>query len=537
MATFNGLSQNPVYHKLNELAKEPFDLTMAGALNKKRISSYHAQTAGYSLLYGTQRLNHDVLTALQQLADDSQLVTQFLQMKKGEVINKIDGYESEHRQVLHTCVRDVFTGKPLHRDSAQQAKTELAKLQNFLEDLTRCTISTPDGGQFTDMILIGIGGSDLGPRALYMALNAYCLPDKRIHFISNVDPDDAAMVLRGINLKNTLVNVVSKSGTTLETLSNEELVRNAYTKSGLDPAKHFIAVTGKNSPMDNPDKYLQSFHMFDYIGGRYSATSMVGAVILSFALGYDAFIELLKGANSVDIAAEETDIRKNIPLLMALIGIWNNNFLGHQTLAILPYSQALVRFTAHLQQCDMESNGKSIDRQGRQLSYNSGPIIWGEPGTNGQHAFYQLIHQGTTTVPVEFIGFRKSQYGEDLTIKNTTSQEKLIANLLAQSIALATGREHQNPNRRFAGNRPNSVLIADQLTPFSMGALLAIYETKIAFQGFLWNINSFDQEGVQLGKVLANQLLDNLVESHTTDNTISKNDDTGKLMLKAAGII
>ncbi len=247
--------------------------------------------------------------------------------------------------------------------------------------------------------------------------------------------------------------------------------------------------------------------MYDYIGGRYSATSMVGAVTLGFALGYETVVEMLRGAHEVDLAAEQPDIRKNIPLLMALLGIWNHNFLGYATIAVLPYSQALARFPAHLQQCDMESNGKSVTRQGNPVGWQTGPVVWGEPGTNGQHAFYQLIHQGTEIVPAEFIGFRRNQYGQDLEVEGTSSQQKLVANMLAQSLALAVGKVDDNPVRSFSGNRPNSVLMADQLTAETMGALLAIYEHRIAFQGFCWNINSFDQEGVQLGKVLASKLL------------------------------
>jgi glucose-6-phosphate isomerase len=259
--------------------------------------------------------------------------------------------------------------------------------------------------------------------------------------------------------------------------------------------------------MDDPSRYLRSFHMFDSIGGRYSATSMVGAVTLGFALGMEAVLDILRGAHEMDLAAEEPDIRRNLPLLMALLGIWNHNFLGCRTVAVLPYSQALSRFPAHLQQCDMESNGKSVTRRGEPVRWLTGPVVWGEPGTNGQHAFYQLIHQGTEVVPVEFIGFRQSQYGEDIEVNGTSSQQKLVANMLAQSLALAAGKRDANPNRAFAGNRPNSVLIADRLTPRTMGALLALYEHRIAFQGFCWNINSFDQEGVQLGKVLATRLL------------------------------
>ncbi|MFH1216819.1 MAG: glucose-6-phosphate isomerase [Pseudomonadota bacterium] len=531
------LDQLSSFAPLQQFSRSPYDLRNPGAWNQDRINRYVCSSCGFDLLYCTQRLGDGVLDLLQNIADEAGLVDQFVTMKKGAVLNRIDGFPSENRQVLHSATRDVSSDSPLEPNASAQARKELEKLERFLADLDQGAIVNSRGDHFTDMVQVGIGGSDLGPRALYHALAAFKKKGRRVHFISNVDPDDAAAVLQGLDLSRTLVNVVSKSGTTLETLTNEELVRQAYGAAGLDPALHFVAVTGEGSPMDNPARYLRSFYMFDYIGGRYSATSMVGGVMLGFALGYEAFVDILRGAHEVDRAAEEKDIRKNIPLLMALIGVWNHNFLGCETLAILPYSQGLVRFAAHLQQCDMESNGKSINRQGDPLPYQSGPIIWGEPGTNGQHAFYQLIHQGTTVVPVEFVGFRKSQYEEDILIQGTTSQEKLVANLLAQSLALATGQDHENPNKRFPGNRPNSILIADRLTPRSMGALLAIYENKIAFQGFLWNINSFDQEGVQLGKKLANQLLEHFADCRTAESYSGAAEDAGWAMLQAAGMV
>jgi glucose-6-phosphate isomerase len=453
-------------------------------------------------------------------------------------LNRIVGFDSEERQVLHTACRDLFTKTPLSPVAAGEAQIELARLKEFLADLDSGKIINGNGESFTDMVHVGIGGSDLGPRALYLALSAFRQQGRRVHFISNVDPDDAAAILAGVDLSRTLVNVVSKSGSTLETLTNEELVRAAFVKAGLDPKDHFLAVTGKGSPMDNPDRYLRSFYMFDYIGGRYSATSMVGALMLGFALGYDNVIEILQGANEMDVAAEEPDLKKNPALLLALIGIWNHNFLGHDTTAILPYSQALIRFAAHLQQCDMESNGKSVTRQGKDLAWQSGPIIWGEPGTNGQHAFYQLIHQGTVIVPAEFIGFRQSQYQSDLLIKETSSQDKLLANLLAQAQALATGHPHDNPNKRFAGNRPSVTLLGERLTPRSMGALLALYEAKVVLQGFIWNINSFDQEGVQLGKKLADRLLGHFAGLRNDPQySGADQDEVGWAMMKAAGLV
>ena len=260
--------------------------------------------------------------------------------------------------------------------------------------------------------------------------------------------------------------------------------------------------------MDDPDKYLASFYMWDYIGGRYSVTSMVGGVMLAFTLGMERFLDFLRGAHAMDRVALNKEPQKNLPLLSALLGIWNRDFLGHHTCAIIPYSKALSRFPAHLQQLDMESNGKRIDKQGKAVDFSTGPIIWGEPGTNGQHSFFQLLHQGTTIVPMEIIGFCESQYREDVMYKGTTCQEKLLSNMLAQSVALAVGQKSDNPNKVFPGNRPNRILISTRLDPFNMGALLSYYEHKVAFQGFIWNINSFDQEGVQLGKVLALKFTD-----------------------------
>ena len=531
---FSGLNS---VHTLSELAENPYDLTGPQALSAERIRNYVASADEFDFLYGTQRIDDRVIDALQQLADEAGLVDKFLAMKKGEPLNRIEGYESENRRVLHTACRDIFSSTPLNLEATSQAKEQLDGLRQFLEDIEQGKVVNSRGESFTTMIQVGIGGSDLGPRALYLALQRYSVAGRSARFISNVDPDDTARVLADIDLSRTLINVVSKSGTTLETLTNEQLVRSALEKAGLEPRRHLVAVTGAGSPMDDPEKYLASFHMFDYIGGRYSVTSMVGGVTLGFALGFDAFVDILQGAHSADVAAEESNIRRNVPLLMALIGIWNRNFLGHETVAVLPYSQALSRFPAHLQQCDMESNGKSVSRNSSLVSWKTGPVVWGEPGTNGQHAFYQLLHQGTTVVPAEFIGFRQSQYDADITVNSTTSQEKLVANMLAQSLALAQGRDHENPNKRFPGNRPNSILMGEKLTPRAMGGLLALYENKIAFQGFCWNINSFDQEGVQLGKVLANRLLDEKAARNENRPGKIDNTSTEHALLKTTGYL
>lgn len=495
---------------LKALAATPYDLTKSGALSPERLERYAAAAGDFKLLYGTQRVNDDVLLALKELSGEAHVIEKMAAMQNGEIMNRIEGADSENRAVLHTAMRDFFAHPSTGKEAvaaAKAAKAECDKLKAFLATIDK-------GGQFTDLIQIGIGGSDLGPRALYMALKAYQKPGRRVHFISNVDPDDAEAVLREVDPKKTLVVIVSKSGSTLETLTNEELVRRRFKEAGCNPKEHCISVTGQGSPMDNPSNYLASFYIWDYVGGRYSATSMVGGVMLAFALGFDEYMNILKGAHEMDRIALESDVHQNLPLLAALLGIWNRNFLHHPTLAILPYSQALVRFTAHLQQCDMESNGKHIDKNGHSVDFDTGPIIWGEPGTNGQHSFFQLIHQGTNVIPIEFIGFKEGQYHEDMVIKGTLSQDKLLANLFAQAIALAKGQTSSNPNKVFQGNRPSSILLGRRLDAFTMGSLLSFYEHKIAFEGFCWNINSFDQEGVQLGKTLATHILDIISAKH-----------------------
>lgn len=491
---------SPAANQLKQLSENPIDLTQG--LSVDRLKELRCSALGFDLFFATERVSPEVLEALFSLAREAKALEKMVAMQAGEVLNKIEGHQSESRAVLHTAMRDLFDHRQTTKAAAaaaQMAFKELEKLERFLEQIE---------GQYTDIVQIGIGGSDLGPRALSIAMEAYQKPHRHAHFISNVDPDDANAVLAKIDLQKTLVVVVSKSGSTLETLTNEAFVRKKMEQAGLNPKDHFIAVTGEKSPMDNPARYKASFYIWDFIGGRYSATSMVGAVTLAFTLGIHEFKEILRGAHEMDLHARTALPESNLPLISALLGIWNRNFLHYPTVAVIPYSQALLRFPAHLQQLDMESNGKRIDKTGAPCTFSTGPVIWGEPGTNGQHSFYQLIHQGTDTVPLEFIGFRRSQRGHDLSIEETTSQQKLLANLFAQSIALAIGQKNDNPNKIFLGNRPNRILFADRLTPHTLGALLAYYEHKVAFQGFIWNINSFDQEGVQLGKVLATKILD-----------------------------
>lgn len=281
-----------------------------------------------------------------------------------------------------------------------------------------------------------------------------------------------------------------------------------------------LAVTSETSPLASSDEYLAAFFMDDYIGGRYSSTSAVGGAVLSLAFGPDVFEQFLSGAAAADRLARDEEFLNNPAMLDALIGVYERNLLGYPATAVLPYSQALSRFPAHLQQLDMESNGKSVNRFGEPVSYETGPVIFGEPGTNGQHSFYQLLHQGTDIIPLQFVGFRQSQMGSDVVIQGSTSQQKLLANVAAQIIAFACGKQDEDRNKNFSGGRPSSIIIGEQLTPAALGALLAHYENKVMFQGFVWNLNSFDQEGVQLGKVLAKRVL-----AHETDGALKEYSD------------
>jgi len=326
-------------------------------------------------------------------------------------------------------------------------------------------------------------------------------------FISNVDPDDADALLGKLDLASSLFILVSKSGVTQETLANEIFVKTRLKAAGLDPARHMVAVTSETSPLARNPGYLESFYIDDFIGGRYSSSSAVGGVILSLAFGGESFAQFLAGAAEADELAAEPDIARNAALLDAMIGLYERNVLGMGTTAVLPYSEPLSRFPAHLQQLDMESNGKRVDRSGAELGYATGPVVFGEPGTNGQHSFYQLLHQGTDRVPLQFIGFLEGQGSGDVEVDSSTSRQKLNANLAAQIVAFARGKADADPNKSFPGGRPSTLIRGRRLDPRALGALLAHYENKVMFQGFAWNVNSFDQEGVQLGKLLAKKVL------------------------------
>lgn len=468
---------------------------------------------GLTYNYGAKQVNEQILKTLQDLSDEAQLLEKFEALYNGEVVNT-----GEKRMVLHHLTRGQL-GKDVMADGVNKREfyiNEQKKIADFADKVHSGKILNEKGEKFTQVCQIGIGGSDLGPRAMYLALENWAKKNgsfkMEAHFISNVDPDDGAAVVASLDLSKTIFILVSKSGTTLETLTNESFVKDFIKKAGLDVSKHMIAVTSETSPLAHNPDYMAAFYMDDYIGGRYSSCSGVGGAVLSLAFGPKVFADFLDGAAAEDKTALNKDIRKNPALLDALIGVYERNAQEYPSTAVLPYSQGLSRFPAHLQQLDMESNGKSVNRDGGKIDYVTGPVLFGEPGTNGQHSFYQLLHQGTDIVPLQFIAFSENQSEKDVVIEDSTSQTKLCANVVAQIVAFACGKSDPDSNKAFAGERPSSLIYGKKLTPRTLGALLSHYENKVMFQGFVWNINSFDQEGVQLGKKLAKAVLSNKME-------------------------
>ena len=518
MITWNNLDTVKAYDALKKVAKVNLAEVMSGENGADRVKKYSVPMAeGMAYNYAAKQVDDNVLAALAALAEEMQLTEKFEALYNGEVINT-----GEKRMVLHHMTRGQL-GNAVEADGGDKRAfylNEQKKIADFANKVHNGEITNAAGEKFTTVVQIGIGGSDLGPRAMYLALENWAKVNNTFKmeakFISNVDPDDAAGVLAGVDVAHAIFVLVSKSGTTLETLTNESFVKDALKKAGLDASKHMIAVTSETSPLAKSEDYLAAFFMDDFIGGRFSSTSGVGGAVLSLAFGPEVFAQFLDGAAAADKTATNKNIFENPALLDALIGVYERNVLGYPNTAVLPYSQALSRFPAHLQQLDMESNGKSVNRFGEPVNYVTGPVIFGEPGTNGQHSFYQLLHQGTDICPLQFLGFKNSQMGTDVVIQGSTSQQKLCANVAAQIVAFACGKADDNRNKNFEGGRPSSIIIGEQLTPASLGALLSHFENKVMYQGFVWNINSFDQEGVQLGKVLAQKVL-----AHNTEGALS----------------
>jgi glucose-6-phosphate isomerase len=451
-----------------------------------------------------QRVDTDVMAHLRDLAVERNVLSKFQDMVDGALVNN-----TEQRAALHTAARS-FSGKPV-KVSGVDVMPDIQRVREeirlFSARIRSGEITGTTGKRFTDVVVIGIGGSYLGTEFVSEALSADADTGIRLHYLSNVDIHNFGRIASGIEPDSTLWIVISKSYTTAETQANENLARAYLEENGLDPSSHIVTVTAKGSPGDSTGNEdvgnLATFHMFDFIGGRYSVSSAVGGVPLSLFLGYECFERFLKGAEEMDRHAADADVDVNIPLTAALLSVWNANLLGYPAQAIIPYATPLAKLAAHVQQLNMESNGKSVSAAGDPLPHTTGTIIFGEPGTNAQHSFFQLLHQGRP-VPVEFIGVLTPQYPKyDTRSKGVTNHQELWANLMSQPMALAMGKADPDPARSFSGNRPSSTIVLPDLSPESVGRLLSFYEAKTVFEAFLWGINPFDQFGVELGKQLA----------------------------------
>jgi len=498
-----------------------FELRSLFQYNPNRFAEFSVQREHYLFDYSKNLIDSRTKELLLKLAEETQLKEAISAMFSGEKIN-----ETEGRSVLHTALRD-FSDKEILVDGENikpKIKKVLEQMKNFSEKIISGEHKGFSGKKITDVVNIGIGGSDLGPLMVCSALKHF-KTRLNIHFVSNVDGNHIAETIKNLSPETTLFIVASKTFTTQETMTNAESAKSWFLKSGKqeDVAKHFVALsTNIKSVKEFGIAEENIFEFWDWVGGRYSLWSAIGLSIV-LAVGYENFENLLKGAFDTDQHFQNVDFSENIPVLMGLLGVWYRNFYGATSYAVLPYSQYLDRFAAYLQQGDMESNGKCVDRNGEFVGYETGPIIWGEPGTNGQHAFYQLIHQGTELIPADFIAYVKSCN------EVSDHQEKLLANFFAQTEALAfgkyeaeveaelkaSGKSDEEIDRLlnfkvFHGNTPTNSLMFKELTPFSLGQLIALYEHKIFVQGIIWNIFSFDQFGVELGKVLAGKILPEL---------------------------
>ena len=518
-------TQTEAWKALNtHFAQNDFELRSLFQYNPERFNQFSVQREEYLFDYSKNLIDAKTFELLQNLAEESKLKSAIDAMFSGEKIN-----ETEGRAVLHTALRD-FSDQEILVDG-ENIKPGIKRVLNQMKTFSEKIISGEhkgfSGKEITDVVNIGIGGSDLGPVMVCSALKHF-KTRLNVHFVSNVDGNHIAEVLKNLNPETTLFIIASKTFTTQETMTNADSAKAWFLKSGKqeEVAKHFVALsTNTNAVKIFGIAEENIFEFWDWVGGRYSLWSAIGLSIV-LSVGYENFEQLLKGANESDIHFQTADFKENVPVIMGLMGIWYRNFFDAGTYAILPYSQYLDRFAAYLQQGDMESNGKCVDRNGNFVEYETGPIIWGEPGTNGQHAFYQLIHQGTELIPADFIAYVKSCN------EVSDHQEKLMANFFAQTEALAFGKTEEEARAElvksgisedeinrlinykvFHGNTPTNSLLFNTLTPFSLGQLIAMYEHKIFVQGVIWNVFSFDQFGVELGKVLAGKILAGLENS------------------------
>lgn len=500
-----------------------------------RANNFTIKWEDFYVDFSKNRITEETLKHLLQLAEDCKLKEAINSQFNGKTINKTEG-----RAVLHTALRAdkdaVFKVDGVN--VVPEVFKVKSKIEKFTNQVTSGELKGYTGKAFTDVVNIGIGGSDLGPAMVVDSLQYY-KNHLTTHFVSNVDGDHVNEIIKKLNPETTLFVIVSKTFTTQETLSNATTIKNWFLQHGKeeDVAKHFVAVsTNIQKVKDFGIDANNIFPMWEWVGGRFSLWSAVGLSI-SLAVGFDHFNNLLKGANKMDNHFKSESFEKNIPVILALLSIWYNNFFNAESEAIIPYSQYLNQFATYLQQGIMESNGKSIDRNGNKVDYQTGTIIWGEPGTNAQHAFFQLIHQGTKLIPADFIGFAQSLHG------NQDHQDKLMSNFFAQTEALLNGKTKEEvvaefkeknaseeeistltPFKVFEGNKPTNTIFINKLTPESLGKLIAMYEHKIFVQGIIWNIYSYDQFGVELGKQLANRILNEFrVENNITHDSSTTN--------------
>ena len=519
------------WQKLQKHFQEMQNASMSALFDKDntRTSQFHMQWNDFLIDYSKNIINQETVDLLLELANEAQLATAIAKYFDGDIIN-----QTENRAVLHTALRAKETATIIVDgvNVIPEVYEVKSKIKSFTNEIVNGDRKGFTGKPFTDIVNIGIGGSDLGPAMVVEALQYY-KNHLNVHFVSNVDGDHVNEIIKKLNPETTLFVIVSKTFTTQETLTNSETIREWFLKSASqeDVAKHFVAVSTNIQRVTefgiNPDNV---FPMWDWVGGRFSLWSAVGLSI-SLAVGFDNYNELLAGANEMDEHFKTEDFDKNMPVILALLSVWYNNFFGAESEALIPYCQYLQKLAPYLQQGFMESNGKSVDRDGNTVNYQTGTIIWGEPGTNAQHAFFQLIHQGTKLIPTDFIGFVKPLYG------NEDHHDKLMSNFFAQTEALLHGKSEAKvqaefdkqglsaeqaqsllPFKVFAGNKPTNTILIQKLTPKALGSLVAMYEHKIFVQGIIWNIFSYDQWGVELGKQLANSILDEInsknVNSH-----------------------
>ena len=531
------------WNKLADLSQKHQNLSITELFNQKdRFERYSRSFEDILVDFSKNRISDSVFETLLQLAQETALSQAIESMFSGQAIN-----QTENRAVLHTALRNR-SNTPVYvdgQDVMPEVNQVLSQMKAFATQIHRGTWLGYTGKPITALVNIGIGGSDLGPMMVTEALKSYQSPKLKLHFVSNVDGTHIAETLKEVDPETTLFFIASKTFTTQETMTNAHTARSWFLKHASDEkaiAKHFVALsTNSESVRAFGIDPQNMFAFWDWVGGRYSLWSAIGLPI-ACAIGFDRFEELLSGAHAMDKHFRNAPMDQNIPVILALVGIWNTNFLGASSEAILPYDQYLHRFAAYFQQGNMESNGKYVGRDGKKVNYATGPIIWGEPGTNGQHAFYQLIHQGTHLIPCDFIAPARSH--------NPIGDHhmKLLSNFFAQTEALMKGKSLQEvegemrkagkseeeiqriaPHRVFEGNRPTNSILVKEITPYTLGQLVALYEHKIAAQGIIWNIFSFDQWGVELGKVLANGILPELAD----DSTVESHDSSTNGLINA----